>query len=530
MSRFSGKNLTLPSPKAKFEPLKVTTYPAIHTKETNPTSIRVEVADKIIAYTGQEPLFEQQGMWSELADNVGRQLELSDDPDRQIALMLKLAELRETRMHATDAAIEIHREVLERESSNERALAALERLIAAPEYQMQIAEILEPLYRDSSDFQKLIGIYEIQIRNSASADQRVLLLHRMAELQEIALDDLQAAFASFARALEQDPANVDTQEQIERIARTGNAWAALAEVYEREIGRVEDPLLTAAIHVKAAEIREQHLGDHEGAIAHYVRVLELDQTRVDAATALERLYQLGERYEDLARTYLAKAAMLDVPEERKEYYFRGAAIYEEILERPQDAIAVYAQVLEVEPDDLAAIDKLVELYLRLEQWENLLLIYTRKADVVVDPDEKKALFAEVGAVYERELAQVDKAIDIYQRILEIDPDDLAAINRLDALYQATENWQELLAMLEREADLVSDPSEAISYRYRIGELWEHKLGDAARAVDCYREILDVAPDHEPTLRSLERMVAAIEYRLDRIEDSLAALERDRDDQ
>ena len=37
---------------ASVRPLKVTTYPAIHTKETNPTSIRVEVAGKIIAYTG----------------------------------------------------------------------------------------------------------------------------------------------------------------------------------------------------------------------------------------------------------------------------------------------------------------------------------------------------------------------------------------------------------------------------------------------------------------------------------------------
>jgi ribonuclease BN (tRNA processing enzyme) len=32
--------------------LKVRTFPALHTKETNPTSLRVEVAGKIIAYTG----------------------------------------------------------------------------------------------------------------------------------------------------------------------------------------------------------------------------------------------------------------------------------------------------------------------------------------------------------------------------------------------------------------------------------------------------------------------------------------------
>ena len=32
--------------------LKITTYPAFHTAETNPTSMRVEVAGKVIAYTG----------------------------------------------------------------------------------------------------------------------------------------------------------------------------------------------------------------------------------------------------------------------------------------------------------------------------------------------------------------------------------------------------------------------------------------------------------------------------------------------
>jgi ribonuclease BN (tRNA processing enzyme) len=38
--------------KHRFGPLTVTTYPAVHTKETNPTSMRVEIAGKTIAYTG----------------------------------------------------------------------------------------------------------------------------------------------------------------------------------------------------------------------------------------------------------------------------------------------------------------------------------------------------------------------------------------------------------------------------------------------------------------------------------------------
>ncbi len=157
---------------------------------------------------------------------------------------------------------------------------------------------------------------------------------------------------------------------------------------------------------------------------------------------------------------------------------------------------------------MRALAKLVELYLRLEKWEELLGVYARKADIVIDPDEKKRIYVEMGAVYEREVEDVEKAIDTYQRILEIDPDDMTALGRLDALYQASENWQELLSVLEREADLAHDPNEVISYRYRIADLWHHRLDDAVRAVDIYRDILEVVPEHEPTLQALESMVSA----------------------
>jgi ribonuclease BN (tRNA processing enzyme) len=52
----------------RLGPLKVTTYPAIHTKETNPTSIRVEVAGKVIAYTGDSEWTEHMPKLAQGAD------------------------------------------------------------------------------------------------------------------------------------------------------------------------------------------------------------------------------------------------------------------------------------------------------------------------------------------------------------------------------------------------------------------------------------------------------------------------------
>ena len=460
------------------------------------------------ALAALDDLFARQEMWSELADNVDRQLELAEDPERQIELMLQLAQLRETRMDAPEAAIEIYREVLDREPTQRAARASLERLLENEAHQVVIAEVLEPIYRDQGEIAPLIGIHEIQARHASAPERRVELLHRIAELYEEALGDGPKAFDAYSRALREDPASATTQEQLERLSGSIGDAEQLAATYEAQVEGVEDAQVAGDLLMKAAQIREEQLGDHEKAIAHYRRVLELDDTKLAAAEALERLFHLGERYEDLAAITLTKAAMLPSVDEQKDAFHRAARLYEEVLERPADAMRVHHQVLEVDGEDMTSIDKLIELNLRAETWEPLLQVYTRKADIVFDPLEKKRLYVEVGTVYEQELKEPTKAIDSYQRILEIDPDDYTALSRLDSLYQTTGSWQDLMSVLERQADLAPDDMEVLSYRYRIAELWHHRLGEPLRAVEIYRDILDVLPTHPPTLGALESLIAA----------------------
>jgi ribonuclease BN (tRNA processing enzyme) len=48
--------------------LRVTSYPALHTRETNPTSVRVEVCQKIVSYTGDSAWTEYMPALAEDAD------------------------------------------------------------------------------------------------------------------------------------------------------------------------------------------------------------------------------------------------------------------------------------------------------------------------------------------------------------------------------------------------------------------------------------------------------------------------------
>jgi golgin subfamily B member 1 len=454
-----------------------------------------------------DALFTRQRMWAELAENLEAQLALATTEADQLALVLRLASLREKEMGQIDAAIEGYRQILDRDMTHADALGALERLGKDPKYELTIADLLEPLYRQLGDHAKLIGVHEVQVRCSESPDRKVELLHQIAQLYEDAAGDLNASFATMARALKEDPSNEASQAGLDRVARATGRFEDLAHVFEGLAQELSDHTLASALYAMSARVYEQDLGNVDTAIGLYQRVLENDPLNLNAAESLERLFRSANRYPELALILQRKAEILEEPADKKEALFQAAAIEEDVLERQEAAIAVYAKVLELDADDLRAVDALIKRYLGLSRWVDLLGVYAKKADLVADPEEKKRIYYQVGAVYERELGDVPKAIDTYQRILELDPDDLQALSRLDVLYEQAENWTELLSVLTRESEMTGDPAEGISFQYRIAELYEKRLEDAARAVELYRDILQVQPDHEPTLAALEGIAA-----------------------
>ncbi|MBW1830772.1 MAG: tetratricopeptide repeat protein, partial [Deltaproteobacteria bacterium] len=411
------------------------------------------------ALSALDELLARQGLWSDLIDNVERQLSMNDDPHEQTVLLLRLAEIREERMGSTDAAIEIYRDVLANDASNPAALGALERLLESSEHQAAVADILD------------------------------------------------GAFDSYARAFREDPGHPKSKEELERLSAAVGGSDALASVYEQVVGALDDPQLAIGLLLRAAEVREDDLGQLDRAVDHYQRVLELDEEHHQSADALERLFQQAERYEDLAGIYRRKARMVPSPTDQREQLVKAAAIYEDILDKPSEAIAVHQQVLEIDPGDVESLDRLIELQTQLGKWSALLETYERKAEVVTDADARTGLFTAMGRVYETQLDDSDKAIDVYQRVLEIDPDDLPALGHLDGLFETTAQWRDLLQVLERQSELVTEDDARTELRFRIGGLWRQHLEDPTQAIEIYRDILAEAPGHRKTLDALTAMTS-----------------------
>ncbi|HRI06204.1 MAG TPA: tetratricopeptide repeat protein [Nannocystaceae bacterium] len=461
--------------------------------------------ENVRALTALDRLYEGQSMWIELSENLERQLTLAQDAEQVITLNLRLGALRLSQLSQPNLAAENYRRVIEFDPNNDAALAAMETLLAHEGEQLGVAKILEPIYRNTNQWPKLIQCYEIMVKHSQEASEQIALLHRIAELHEI-IGDEAAAFSALGRAFKVEPSNVDSQGRLENVARQMGAFAALVALYEEVVPDIVDDQLAISILFKVAQIHEGVLDNASQAAASYERVLGIDPANFAAVDALIELHRRTSNFDALVAAVVRKADMVESVEDRKALILYAANVRETVMENPAGAIELYQQVLAIDSADGTALDALEKLYTQTENWESLKDVYRRKVELADDPDVQRQVLHILGQVYEYRLSDKERAIETYEQILVIEAGDVEAIQALDRLYGQTERWPDQLQILERAFEVSNQRSERVELRHRIGALWETKLADMPRAVEAYREVLGMAADHAATVAALDRIV------------------------
>src|SRR6185436_3904027 len=261
----------------------------------NPSSISgLRALDRLLA---------QKGLDLELADNLQRQLELTQDPDETVNLLSRLGRLREQRLGDLAGAVETYRQLLELSPGHTETVAALERILPNREHEMALAELLEPVYRARGDFRSLIGVHEIQARHALDPHKKIALLHEISTSYEDGLDDPDKAYEALTRALAENPLDDETQRRIERLARVLGKLEDLVSRYESLVEQVSSDDLKNTIYHKVAMLAEQELGRDDQAAVAYLNALKASPRDLAAADALEQIYVRNSDYAQLVRLY-----------------------------------------------------------------------------------------------------------------------------------------------------------------------------------------------------------------------------------
>ena len=476
------------------------------TEKLKKAPISIELWSKVLELSDSDPealgelekLYEREKRWEDLATILHKQVALADDAARLGALLPKLALLYTEKLGKLDEAIVAWKALLDSEPENRRAHDALRKLYL----QNKDWDALEGFYSTQNKWDEFVRVLERQTENEDDTT-RVGLWNKIASLYQERLGKAEKAQKAYEKTLSLDSGNLAAAEQLIPIYEKAKDPRKLAGVLQVQLLHTSEPALRQERMQRIVEILEIEAGEKSSALAIALQATAENPEEPWALEASQRLAAETGEWASLVEVY--EAALSKVQGSASLALLAAVArAYEKDLANYPLAIERNQQILAMAPTDEQAVLGLERLYIATGQHEELLAIYDKKLSLAGSDAEKREVRLQLALLYEEQVRDTEKALALYQDILKTDPDDLQALRALGRLYQATEKWQDLAEVIERQLTLcANDALASADLRFALGEVLQKHLEDASGAVEAFQTALSLDPNHADARAALE---------------------------
>ena len=473
--------------------------------------------------------------WEELAEVLESRLDAETEPGQRVELGARLGLLRLDKLESRDAAVDAFEGVLSQEPVHGATVAALERLAEAPEEAdearralvTRVQRMLEDVYEQGSRFDKLLKVLEARLEDEKDEEEVRRLRLRLAEVSATELGDAAGAYSSLETAFFEQPDDQELWDRLAQAAETAGHQRALANAYATaiEAGELSDDA-RIELATRAAALYDEVLAQPDEAEPFHKRILEADPLSERSFEALKELYTGAERWDELQSLYRRRIADTTDSESKLDLLLQVCFLFEEILERPDQAIETYQQVLELAPEHGAARRTLERLYEGTERWRDLAELLRGNLDRA-DGQERVDLMLRLGDLCEHKINEPSEAVTHYESVLTEQPHQLRAqegLGRLIAvesqrqrvalilepIYEEQGAYTDLASALEIQLGDAESSSARADLLMRIGELQEQRIRDAEAAFSAFSRAVQAEPENSEARESLARVASGRE--------------------
>lgn len=477
-----------------------------------------------------EELYTQEERYQDLVDLYQRMLDNERTTDAKLAsvpaLRVKIAKIARQKLDDSSRAFEELSEALEQDPSNTDAIAELESVLASEEEgesddRGRAAEMLEPVYLKQGAWKRVQRTIEARLEASQDPAARVDLLKRLATLQEEQLENFGAAMDATARLLHEDVSDRNVWAELERLARASSAERRLAEIYAAELSKIDNDDDTTAELAKRTGKIFADVGEVENSLAWYRRARAFEPESEELFEAIEALLVKDKRHAE--RVELMRS-MLDYREGegKTKLLHTIAELEEKELSRDEAAIDTWRAALDVDPADERALDRLTDIFSRLERHRDLSDHYQRRIDGAANAEKQAPFRLALARLLRDKLDDIPAAITELDAIVNEVPLHREAIADLEALtkneehkarvieilrpqYERADDWNSIIRANEVRFGIATDKHEKAAILRESARIFEERGNDKTAALDALRSAFSVDPEDTETRDELERL-------------------------
>jgi tetratricopeptide (TPR) repeat protein len=430
-----------------------------------------------------------------------RELRMLTGAEREGAL-LAAANMARDRLLRYDEALRLFEELYRMNTGSREARENLHQLYSRLEqwsdYATFLAEEIErpmPLKRRVELCQKLGEVHMDRLGNTAKAREVFTMVLRLDPSDDIAARRLEHIF------LEQD----DLAALHDLFMQRGDLRSYVALLSQRE-GREVDVSRRISLNLAMARTCEADLEEPARALRYLEKAFQLDPGLTDVG---RRILDVSESQGDWARAaeiLRQLAPVTEDPSERLELYRRlrttleQAGRLEEAFKAGMDAVRTAMLLADVGED----LGRLREIAGEASIWQEYAAFMEEVVDGTSDAASRRELLLELGLVYKNRLLFHDEARRAIERLLDLDPGNLEALDLLEDIALQQEDYVGLETVLRRRIDMVQEAGKAREIQMRLGRLYEDLLGEDQAAADCYMQVVQSDPEDRTALAGLHR--------------------------
>ncbi len=454
-------------------------------------------ADDCRVLESLEKLYEADDNHGALLDVVKRRVEVAESDSERKELLYKQARLAE-KDGDKRGAIETYEHILD---------LALEK---------DAIRELERLYTDEQRWDDVVALYERQIGQSPSDEEKATLHHALGRVASAHQNDHERAFGEYEAALKIDPQHAATVASLEALMqdkeRDPSHAARAAEMLEgvylakldwrRVMGTLEarlsvsqDPDERRTLLRRLAKLHEEQEENYSAALETMAKLLAEDITDEATWNELERLARVANAEGRLADVFAGELAKVTADEPATARLARRTGELYEAQKQSERALEYYRRAYAFAPEEdeggvFEAIDRLLrEAKLPKER----VTLYRDALEYRDDPALRLTTLHTIALLEEAELGDDDAAIQTYQQALDLDDSDAHSLESLSRLYARRERFKDLADLLRRRAEQAALPEDEARFRYDLGQLLETKLEDSSGALDEYHAVVELLP-------------------------------------
>lgn len=332
-----------------------------------------------------------------------------------------------------------------------------------------------------------------------SVEARKERLREVAGLCEGNLRDVDGAINAWKQLLAIDRVDDGARQSLTRLLEKTQRWDDLANLLEQEATAEGDIEKKIALEKKLATLQEQKRRDFAAAAEAWGRIANLTPEDDRAVATASKMFEKAGVMDRAAQVIAENATSITDPLARGALLERLGELREQIND-PGAAGEAYADAADAQRS--AKLWEAAErCFVAAERWDRAAQAAVQRAHMANDAKQQAQHFARAADYYGR-VADDDGVLQNLQRAADLDPTNDEYVRLLSDRYTSAQKWTELVELLVRRGDRLTDRAQRVAMRRQAANLYATQLGDKEAARETWLKVLEDGDDKE----ALERLI------------------------